>query len=101
MNTRRSCSYDNFQRVCFAHPDALVSPRSWIIHGSLLGEALSGDFAGDIPHSSNNDTSAVHLVMQENFDDVKVRNETMLFQNLPPKTLATLASTVADIEVSI
>jgi hypothetical protein len=43
----------------------------------------------------------VQQVLLDNFLDVKRRNEAMLFRTLPPRVLASLGSTVMDIQVMI
>jgi len=42
----------------------------------------------------------VQQVLLDNFADAKRRNEAMLFRTMPPRVLASLGSTVMDIQVN-
>lgn len=75
------------------------------MHATILTEILSADIAkadhsikeGSDYHQQNADD--VQRVLLDNFLDIKRRNEAMLFRMLPPKVLASLGSTVMDIQV--
>jgi mediator of RNA polymerase II transcription subunit 12, fungi type len=89
------------QRLCVVIPDAFVSPRTWRMHRTLLCEALSQNMH---EHSSDEHSA---LVAQRTrgkvlttLQDIKNRNEALLFYNLPSLASAKLGTAVADIEVN-
>ncbi|KAF5370753.1 hypothetical protein D9758_002110 [Tetrapyrgos nigripes] len=84
------------QRICIALPDVFVSPRLWMTYSELLTDVI-------VHHSTDpNEEDNAQLVSQvlwRNFADIKKRNETMLFRNLPSLVSVRLGSAVSDVEL--
>jgi mediator of RNA polymerase II transcription subunit 12 len=68
--------------------DAFINPRLWAQHSSLLEEVLAEHI---------NQTSSDSFFSA--YEDVKARNDAMLFHNLPPRVLGSLSSALSDIKV--
>ena len=79
-----------------ALPDALVSPRTWLAHSSLL-RSLFTNAAGSCPGECRR--SEMWRLLSDNFVDIQRRNDAMLFRNLPPRKLERLGSLVVDIQI--
>ncbi|KDQ49550.1 hypothetical protein JAAARDRAFT_42784 [Jaapia argillacea MUCL 33604] len=109
------------QRVSLAHPDAFISPRTWSTHFDLITEILTqyhGPPTNNIDNHSNNlETSSpsesdttmsstetqsqavLFEMMKDCYWDVKIRNEALLFRNLPMRDPASLGSAVSDVQL--
>lgn len=73
----------------------------WIQHADLLQNILSDFFdSGNKDIYSEQTTKALRQTFLSHFDDVKKRNEAMLFRDLPPRVRGSLSSALADIKVS-
>ncbi|THV06762.1 hypothetical protein K435DRAFT_711026 [Dendrothele bispora CBS 962.96] len=85
------------QRICIALPDTYVSPRLWMSHSELLLDVLTRH---SMPiDEGERDAQSISQVLRENFSDIKKRNETMLFRNLPSLVSVRLGSAVSDVEL--
>lgn len=93
------------QRVCLALPDAFVCAKSWALHSDLITEILttdlpsSGDGARGQTEYLKENSEKIHQTLLVHFEDIRRRNDAMLFKNMPKTTLAKLNSTVLDIQV--
>ncbi|TFY65710.1 hypothetical protein EVG20_g5379 [Dentipellis fragilis] len=85
------------RRICLVLPDALLSPRMWSKHSSLLRVMLAYDC------EEGSSEVCKHYVQQlnDNFMDIANRNDAMLFRNLPPRVLARLSEAVHLNSISI
>jgi mediator of RNA polymerase II transcription subunit 12 len=81
-------------------PDAFVNPRMWIAHSALVSKVLSENITAHSADQHIEQSSRdIQQALEDNLADIKRRNESMLFHNLPPRILAFLASAVSDIQV--
>ncbi|KAG7090909.1 hypothetical protein E1B28_009986 [Marasmius oreades] len=88
------------QRLCLVLPDTFVSPGMWISYSETLTDILTEN----IPEKSNDDlheagTSYLSQHIVYNLADIKNRNDTMLFRNLPYVASVRLGSAVSDVEL--
>jgi len=83
------------KRICIALPDTYVSPRLWMSYSDILHDILTC-YVDD----GEKDAQNIARILRENFSDIKKRNETMLFRNLPSLVSVRLGSAVSDVEVS-
>ena len=80
-------------------PDSFVSPKMWRAHRLLLEDVLN--------MSDTNITHGKHLrqdgefsqILRTNFNDIKRRNEAMLFKNHFIQQVPQLRSAVTDVKV--
>jgi mediator of RNA polymerase II transcription subunit 12 len=88
------------QRICLAYPDAFVSPRTWTTHSSLLEEILTRDLAKNVAdqHLEQN-IREIQRTLQDDFINIKARNEIMSFSTLPTQQTGRLWDAVSDIQV--
>ncbi|KAK7057438.1 Med12 domain-containing protein [Favolaschia claudopus] len=85
------------RRVCLGLPDAFVSPGMWSTHAILLEEALTDDMMDQSVEPEANSQNLQQLT-SEHFEDIKRRNEAMLFTNLPSHVSAKLRTVVSDVQ---
>ena len=87
------------QRLCLVLPDTFVSPRMWMSYSDLLTDILTEN---DRPNDELNENGASYFSQHiaYNLADIKKRNDTMLFRNLPYVASVRLGSAVSDVEVS-
>ncbi|KAI0344762.1 hypothetical protein BDW22DRAFT_1354912 [Trametopsis cervina] len=87
-------------RTLLALPDSYVNPRSWVSHAALLEATLEEHLnQADSPRSSERHTQALDRTLLDTLEDVKNRNEAMLFRNLPPRVVGLLSSALSDIKL--
>ena len=79
-----------------------MNPRLWLQHSPLLEEILaehisrtSADAGREVAFS----TPALNETFLAAYEDVKKRNDAMLFRNLPPRVLGSISSALSDIKV--
>ncbi|KAF8070344.1 hypothetical protein FPV67DRAFT_1413891 [Lyophyllum atratum] len=88
------------QRLCIVSSDSFVSPRMWKAHSVMLADVLNEDVLeqpGDV-HIERNSRD-ICQILQENFADIKTRNEAMLFRSLPIHVSARLGSAVSHVKL--
>ncbi|KAJ8455905.1 hypothetical protein ONZ45_g18844 [Pleurotus djamor] len=84
------------QRICLIIPDAFISPRMWISHCGLLHYAFVENALDSFPDQRvERKAQGIRQLLINNFNDIKRRNEAMLFCNPPPRALAGLGSAIA------
>ncbi|CAK5281407.1 unnamed protein product [Mycena citricolor] len=88
------------QRLCLSLPDAFVSPSMWLTHSQLLSDVLCEDVMDyhTEAHAIQN-SQQIFQLLQENLEDIKRRNEAMLFINLPSNVSARLRTVVSDVQL--
>ncbi|KAH8108105.1 hypothetical protein BXZ70DRAFT_1015382 [Cristinia sonorae] len=87
-------------RAFLALPSAFISPRSWTQHSALLKGVVT-DYTRNgplAPHTAVN-PQALRQALLMNLEDIKERNEAMLFLNVPPRTLGSRTSVLGDIQL--
>ncbi|KAL0581804.1 RNA polymerase II mediator complex subunit [Marasmius crinis-equi] len=85
------------QRLCLVLPDTFVSPRMWMSYSDLITDVLTEN----ITERPNDDENVGYLAQHiaYNLADIKKRNDTMLFRNLPYVASVRLGSAVSDVEM--
>ncbi|KAG5646821.1 hypothetical protein DXG03_002198 [Asterophora parasitica] len=88
------------QRLCLVLPDSFVSPRMWKTHSHLLADVFS-DVIVEEPGDLHVEEKLRNIgqALQENFADVRRRNEAMLFLRLPMHVSARLASAISNVKL--
>lgn len=90
------------QRSLLGLRDAFVNPRLWSQHSSLLEEILAEQISqtsGGTGREGEQSTPVLNETFLAAYEDVKKRNDAMLFRNLPPRVLGSISSTLSDIKV--
>ena len=74
----------------------------WLQYGDLLQILINERIDRDTPDAlADQMNPALDRTFVAHFDDVRRRNEAMLFRNLPPRARGSLSSALADIKVSL
>ncbi|KAI8993842.1 hypothetical protein BD414DRAFT_480612 [Trametes punicea] len=87
-------------RSFLALPEACISPRIHVQYGPVLEEIVMDNF--NIEGTENGlqqSAQALQQTVVDGLSDVRVRNEAMLFQHLPPRVLGSLSSALSDIKL--
>ncbi|KIY71093.1 hypothetical protein CYLTODRAFT_419101 [Cylindrobasidium torrendii FP15055 ss-10] len=84
------------QRLCIVLPDAFVSPKLWHTHQAILASVMAADGL-DISETSG--AQSARQVLENNFQNIRRRNEAMLFVNMPQLAPAQLGSSVQEIKL--
>lgn len=72
----------------------------WNMHSTFLVQALTETMADPSNQQLiEQNSQEVQRILVDNVADIRRRNEAMLFRNLPPRGLARLGSSVADVQV--
>ncbi|KAL0072786.1 RNA polymerase II mediator complex subunit [Marasmius tenuissimus] len=85
------------QRLCLVLPDTFVSPRMWMSYSDFLTDILTENIV-ERSHDELNANSYLSQHIAYNLADIKKRNDTMLFRNLPYVASVRLGSAVSDVE---
>ena len=91
------------QRALLGLRDAFVNPRVWSQHSALLegilAEHINRHTVDPAQSSESSGTPALNETFLAAYENVKKRNDAMLFRNLPPRVLGSISSTLSDIKV--
>ncbi|EKM53974.1 uncharacterized protein PHACADRAFT_196411 [Phanerochaete carnosa HHB-10118-sp] len=80
--------------------DGFVNPRLWAQHSLLFEEVLREHISRTSSESRNSrGTPALNDSFLAAYEDVKRRNDAMLFRNIPPRVLGSLSSALSDIKL--
>jgi mediator of RNA polymerase II transcription subunit 12 len=71
----------------------------WRTHSTLLENVLNADTVNSITEKHSEQNHTISQILQDNFNDVKSRNEAMLFKHVPRQQVPRLTSTVSDVKV--
>lgn len=83
------------QRSALAAPCAFVGPRMWLQYSGTLKSLLTTDLTNHNPELPPTARELASHVLS----DITIRNESLLFQNLPPRVLASVGSAVSDAQL--
>ncbi|KAF9268799.1 hypothetical protein L218DRAFT_984144 [Marasmius fiardii PR-910] len=88
------------QRLSIVLPDTFVSPRMWMLYSEILTDILTENIS-EKTNEDFYDTGSSYLPQHivYNLADIKNRNDTMLFRNLPYVASVRLGSAVSDVEL--
>lgn len=77
-----------------------MNPRVWSQHSSLLEEILDEHVNRTTPDPARQEpgTPALNEQFLSAYEDIKRRNDAMLFRNLPSRVLGSLSSALSDIK---
>jgi mediator of RNA polymerase II transcription subunit 12, fungi type len=89
----------SLQLSLLGHRDAFVNPRLWSQHAALLEEVLAEHISQTSGAGSVHSTPALNETFLAAYEDIKRRNDAMLFRNLPPRVPGSLSSALSDIKV--
>ncbi|KAJ3559369.1 hypothetical protein NM688_g388 [Phlebia brevispora] len=85
-------------RTFLASSDAFVSPRMWMQYSGLFQELISERLGNDAAEDKSQNEDRLAQTFSSHSEDVRRRNEAMLFRNLPARIRGTLSSALADIK---
>lgn len=85
-----------------AAPEAFISPKMWLQYGNLVQDLVTEHIQEDAPDTQAEQQSPEYLadIFAGHLEDIRRRNEAMLFRDLPPRVRGSLSSALADIKVS-
>ncbi|KAF4567767.1 RNA polymerase II mediator complex subunit [Pleurotus pulmonarius] len=88
------------QRMCLTLPDSFISPRMWITHASLLQYAFVENVLDSFTDQRvEQKAQNIRQLLATNFNDVRRRNQAMLFCNLPSRAPTGLGSAVTEVQL--
>ncbi|KAL4248177.1 Mediator of RNA polymerase II transcription subunit 12 [Abortiporus biennis] len=99
LNNTEKLLENLLMRTFLAIPSAFVNPRMWIQHSRVFAEVVSRHIEdGPLGNQAEINTRALRQTLSDIFADVNIRNEAMLFGDLPPRVRGSLSSALADIK---
>ncbi|EEB92684.1 hypothetical protein MPER_08771, partial [Moniliophthora perniciosa FA553] len=100
LNETDALMMSHVQRLSLTIPDTFVSPKLWSGYADLIADILVTEITDNTQDEmAENGTHYLSQHMVFNLADIKKRNETMLFRNLPDVSSVRLGSAVSDVEV--